>query len=117
MMKIQELSAWHRQMIDKLLAADFTGKIELANQIFSASFEIADENGSLFINPTIDGEAPLIKTIPVEAFSEDIDGAEISVLLFTSFDRAKTLEILRIDGEPVQKLPPVEEFTVMVLGV
>ena len=110
------LSAWHRSIFEKLLNSSFKGRNEIYRQLLSARFEVIDTNQSLNIIPLDTAVAPVEKTIPVEAHGKDGDGCEIQVLLFTRNGVAYMLEVIREDGLPVEKLPAVDTFEVMILA-
>jgi hypothetical protein len=110
------LSHWHREILARLLLAEFPGKAEIQKQLVSATFEVIDANQSLKIVPSTSLRAPVQKTIPVEGHAPDQDEALIQVLLFTRDGRVSMLELLREDGEPIRNLPPVGKFEVLTLA-
>src|SRR4051794_25945389 len=112
----EELSEWHRAILSRLLDASFPGQQELKPQVLSAHFRVIDANQSLEISPRSNTPASVARTVPVEAFATDEDGTAIQALLFTKHGMAYMLEVLRGDGEPVQRLPPASAFGIMVLG-
>ena len=95
---------------------EFPGKAEIKEQLFSAQYEVIDTNGTLDICPIKIEKAPVVKTIPVEAEGEDLDGIPISVLLFTRDGLVYMLEVLRMDGEKVKQLPEASTFELIVLA-
>jgi hypothetical protein len=110
------LPAWHQKMISCLLNVSFPGNPEISRQLKTAEFEVIDANRSLRICPSILVNAPVEKTIPVEASALDTDGIPIEVLLFTRRGVVNMLEILRGDGRTVKEMPSVDQFKVMVLA-
>jgi hypothetical protein len=115
-MTFEEIPPWHREILAKLLRADFPGKAEITQQINTARFRIIDANQSLGISALDSLVAPVVKTIPVEAYATDQDGALVQIMLFTRGGRAYMLEILREDGNSVREFPLIEKFTVLVLA-
>ena len=111
-----ELPLWHQEILSRLLDASFIGKRELATQILASRFKIIDANQSLEILATDSIRAPVIKTIPVEASAMDDNGLQIQVLLFTRHGLPYMLEVLRVDGGEISRLPPSDSFSVTVLG-
>ena len=111
----QELPQWHRDMLCRFLNTPFPGQAELLTQIVNSRFSIIDDNQSLEICPPNSVPAPVIKTIPVEAYASDKDGVPILSLLFTRNGLAYMLEIFRADGGQLTELPPVTAFNIMVL--
>ena len=111
-----DLELWYKEIFANLLGMDFPGKKEIKDQIISGIFEVIDENGSLAIHPVSKIKAPVVKTIPVEAWAQDSDGASIQALLFTRNGFVYMFEILRGDGEPIKHLPSSGKFEVIVLS-
>lgn len=116
-LKFELLPVWHQKIIINLLNTTFVGRDQIKLQLETAYFEIIDKNGSLKIYPQFAKEAPIEKTIPVESWAYDSDGILIQILLFTINGVVNMLEIIREDGKAVFKMPFVEEFKVIVLGV
>ena len=115
--KFSELSEWHQNLLHRLLDADFPGRPQLVDQLTSAEFRVVDNNGSLSISPTNKiPAADLKKRIPVEAYADDCDEIPVHALLFTSQGFAYLLELLRGDGNPIKRMPPVDSFEIMVLA-
>jgi hypothetical protein len=114
--QFHELPVWNRELLSRLLNADFPGQQELKSQISTATYKIIDANQSLSISPTKSVPGQFAKTIPVEASGSDQDGVLIQTLLFTRQGFAYMLEVLREDGNPVKCLPPASEFSVTVLA-
>jgi hypothetical protein len=114
MIRFDELPAWHRVLLTRLLTAEFPGCQELLAQVQISRFRLIDENQSLEIQASADRPAPVLKTIPVEAWARDQDGIWIQSLLFTRSGLAYMLDNLRVDGKPIVQLPPAEAFAVLV---
>lgn len=114
--EFKNLPSWYKEIFDLILNAEFSGKNEIKRQVLSSKFKIIDVNGSMSILPSRKEKAPILKTIPVEAYAQDQDGIEIQVLLFTERRIVYMLEISRVDSERVIELPPANKFEVMVLG-
>jgi hypothetical protein len=106
----QELS-WLKRLLD----ADFPGKYELAVMLTDCEVKILDEYGSLEIRPNVDGNAPVVKSVPVEAEATDTDGMTIHLLLHVFQGRPKELDIYKDDGSLIKSIPPASSFEVIVL--
>ncbi len=114
-MKFVELPNWYKEIIDMLMNTEFPGKAEIKKQLHSADYILDERDGSLKVKHSIAIHAPVEKTIPVEAYANDLDGILIQVLLFTREGITYLLEILREDGNSLIVLPPASSFKVMVL--
>jgi hypothetical protein len=111
-----ELSEWHQEMLSRLLNASFPGQQDLKLQVLESRFRVIDKNQSLEILPTSSAATRVVRTVPVEARTLDVDGVPIESLLFTRHGFAYMLEIMRADGEPVKRLPPATAFDIIALG-
>jgi hypothetical protein len=111
-------TAAEAEIIQRLVAADFPGKKEIANQLRNYQVRRIDDEGSLKLGLTGDAPAAKIeKRIPVEAEAPDSDGIHVHFLLHVSDDRFATeLEIYKDDGTPIKRLPRADELEVIVLG-
>jgi hypothetical protein len=54
----------------------------------------------------VEGKAPVVKRVPVEAEGKDEDGAVIDMVLHVVGGRPVELEFYREDTETVKKMPP-----------
>ncbi len=111
----QDLSTFHRELLTRLLAAEFFGKEQLTQQIHSGRFTVIDANQSLAIKAS-GPRAEVRKRVPVEANALDKDGMMIHSLLFVRGGYVYMLENFRGDGNPIQQMPSAAEFQVLVLG-
>jgi len=103
---------WERRLLDRLFEASFSGREELLRQMKDAQVRTIDEYGSLGLKVTDRVPAPVKNRIPVEGEFDDIDGVPIGVLLFVSHGVAYELQIYRLDGGPIIKLPDPSELRV-----
>jgi len=74
-----------------------------------------DEDGGLELQSQVEGKAPVVKRVPVEAEGKDEDGAVIHMLLHVVDGRPVELEFFREDTETVKKIPPPSAFELIVL--
>jgi hypothetical protein len=101
-------------LLNRLLEPAFPGREELIPMIRSVQVKTIDEDGGLALQSQIDGTAPVVKRIPVEAEAKDDDGFTIHALLHVVEGRPVELEIYKDTGR-VTKLPPASAFEVFVL--
>jgi hypothetical protein len=101
-------------MFSLLLSADFPGKPEVKQHLEAATFHTVDRNQSLQINPQLRLPVSSPRRSPVQATAADRDGVRIEAMLFVKKDGPYLLQIMRANSEPVQTLPPVDQFQVQV---
>ncbi len=104
-----------RELLRRLMEADFPGRDELASMLDQVRVRTIDELGSLELRTQAGGEAPVAKTIPVEAEAQDEDGCLIHVLLHVVDGRPVELEIFKDDGSRVRQMPSPSAFDLLVL--
>ncbi len=102
-------------LLQRLLEAEFPGKNQLAPMIRNVLVRIIDEAGSLELQSQVDGLAPVVKRIPVEAEAKDQDGLTIHVLLHVVAGRPVELEIFKDDSSRVKHMPNSSAFELTVL--
>ena len=90
-----------RQLIARLLAANFTGAAELRPQLSVTLVDSIDDDGSLRLNPEGASPADVSRRIPVEASYPDADGMTVHVLLHVIDGLLDELEVFREDSLPV----------------
>jgi hypothetical protein len=74
-----------------------------------------DEDGGLELESQIEGKAPVVKRIPVEAEGKDRDGTTIHMLLHVKEGRPVELEFFREDGVTVKTMPQPSDFELIVM--
>jgi hypothetical protein len=104
-----------RALLEHLLQADFPGRHELASIMRDILVRTLDEYDGLEIRSQVEGKAPIMKRIPVEAEAKDDDGFTIHVLLHVVDGRPVELEIYKDDGSRVKRKPSPSEFELIVL--
>jgi|SRR5437016_13598545 len=110
-------TAAEAEVIQRLVAADFPGKREIAGQLRSYRVRRIDDEGSLTLE--VNGNAlaaKVAKGIPVEAEAPDADGILVHFLLHVINGIAAELEIYKDDGTPIRRMPRADELDVVVLG-
>ncbi len=90
-----------RELIARLLAADFAGAPELRLQLSTTLVDSIDDDGSLGLNPEGASLAEVDHRIPVEATYPDADGMTVHVLIHVIDGLLDELEVYREDSLPV----------------
>src|SRR5260221_2217208 len=104
-----------RSLLERLLEAEFPGRDELAPMIRNILVRTIDQDGGLEIRSQIEGKAPVVKRIPVEAEVKDVDGVVIHMLLHVLDGRPVELEFFREDGTTVKRMPSPSDLELIVL--
>jgi hypothetical protein len=105
------------RVVQRLLAADFPGKGELAEQLVGSRVRIIDDEGSLgFELRDATKPAAVQRRIPVEADAVDEDGIHVHFLLHVVDGFAKELEVYKDDGSHIKRMPRPDDLEVIVLS-
>lgn len=103
-------------VMQRLVAADFPGKEEIAKQLASCRVRIIDDEGSLELQLSDTASpATVRKRIPVEADAVDEDGIHVHFLLHVANGLAKELEVYKDDGSPIRRMPSPNDLEIIVL--
>ena len=102
-------------LLNRLLEAEFPGRDELARLLRRVLVKIIDEDGGLELQTQVEGKAPVVKRVPVEAEGKDEDGAVIHMLLHVVDGRPVELEFYKDGIGTVKKMPPPSAFELVVL--
>ena len=104
-----------RELLLRLMEAEFPGRNELALMIQDILVRTIDEFGSLELQSQSERTVQVIQRVPVEAEAKDIDGHEIHIMLHVVDGRPVELEILKIDGDSILRMPDPPAFELVVL--
>ena len=115
--RLRKPTSAERALLERLLQADFPGKHELASIMRDVLVRTLDEEGGLEIQSQVEGQAPVIKRVPVEAEAKDIDGSTIHALLHVVEGRPVELEIYKDNGSTVKRSPAPSEFDLIILPI
>jgi hypothetical protein len=113
--EFRETTALERALLERLLEADFPGKSQLVPLVRNVLVRTIDDDGGLEIRCQIEGTAPVVKRVPVEAEGKDDDGVVIHMLLHVVDGRPVELEFFREDAGAVKKIPHPSVFELIVL--
>ena len=109
------LTEWERAILNALLSREFPGAEVLRQQAMSAAVSgIYDESGDpsvglVVLNDTVP-QFPRSYRVPVESLAEDRSGEPISFLVHVQDGYLFELEVFRLDGEPIERLPTAKEL-------
>jgi hypothetical protein len=102
-------------LLNRLLEAEFPGRDELTALLCEVLVRTIDDDGGLELQSQIDGSAPVVQRVPVEAEGKDEDGAVIHMLLHVVKGRPVELEFYRDGVGNVRKMPLPSAFDLIVL--
>jgi len=111
----REPTSLERALFDRVLEAEFPGRLELVPLLRNAVVRTIDSDGGIEIDSRSAGKAPVVRRVPVEAEGRDEDGTVIHMLLHVVDGRPAELEFFREDGLHVRRLPAPSEFELIVL--
>jgi hypothetical protein len=113
--QFREPTLSERAILRRLLEAEFPGKSKLAALLENVLVRTIDGDGGLELQTQVEGEAPVVKRVPVEAEGKDVDGAMIHLCLHVHKGKPVELEFFREDAQTVKMLPQPSEFELIVL--
>jgi hypothetical protein len=114
--EFREPTAFERALLARLLEANFPGRSDLAVLLGNLLVRTIDENGGLELESQVEGKAPVVKRVPVEAEGKDEDGAIIHMLLHVREGRPVELEFFREDAVRVKMVPQPSAFELIVMS-
>jgi hypothetical protein len=113
--EFREPTVREQALLNRLLEAEFPGRDELDPLLRRVFVKTIDEDGGLGLQSQIEGKAPVVKRVPVEAEGRDEDGVVIHMELHVVNGRPIELEFFREDTQTVKKIPPPSAFELIVL--
>jgi hypothetical protein len=99
-------------LIAMLTSADFLGRAEVLTQLQSCRVRTIDDEGSLEIQTSSDRRALVRYRVCTELYGPDLDGTQISVMLHVVDGFCREIEIYKVDGSPIQRMPDTWELFV-----
>ncbi len=100
------------KLLNRLLAEDFPGKAEIAEQVKGARAEQIDGNGSLKFFVSSPGQVVTRFRIPAEGEFEDVDGTTIHLLLHVVNGVIDELEVYKDDSSAVIRMPDAKDLRI-----
>jgi len=88
-----------------LISSEFLGRAEVLAQLRSCHVRAIDEEGSLEIRTSCDQQALVRYRVCTELYGPDLDGTQISVMLHVVDGFCQEIEIYKLDGSPIQRMP------------
>jgi hypothetical protein len=114
--QFREPTAVERALLERLLEADFPGRNELVGLLRNVLVRTVGGGASLELKSQVEGKAPVMKRVPVEAEGKDEDGTMIHMLLHVNNDgKPIELEFFREDAGAIKRMPPPAAFELIVL--
>jgi hypothetical protein len=104
-------------LLNRLLDDDFPGRDELAHLFSLILVKVIDKDGGLELQSQLEGKAPVVKRVPIEAEGKDVDGVVVHMLLHVVDGRPVELEFYREDAGAVKNMPTPSDFDLIVLPV
>ncbi len=102
-------------LLNRLLEAEFPGRGGLAHLLREVLVRTIDDDGGLELQSQIEGRAPVVQRVPVEAEGKDEDGTVIHMLLHVIEGRPVGLGFYRDGLGNVRKMPRPSAFELIVL--
>ncbi len=102
-------------LLNRLLEAEFPGRDELGHLLRDVLVRTVSDDGGLELQSQVEGRAPVVKRVPVEAEGKDEGGAVIHMLLHVVEGRPVELEFYRDGLGNVRKMPRPSAFEPIVL--
>ena len=101
----RSLAKNENEVLHKLLNHDFPGSDVLRQQLVSCLAKDAEDDdnyGSIYLKTSLKERAEVVGQVPIEATMEDNDSAPILILLHVIDGYLGELEVLKLDGTPMQ---------------
>ncbi len=111
----RRLNEIERQLIGRLLEANFPGRDTLLEQVDHSLVTPFDTDGSLSFDVQTTVAANVTWRVPTEGEFKDADGVTIHVLLHVVNGFINELEIFKEDGSAVVRMPNPSELQVIHL--
>ena len=92
-----------------LTSANFLGRAEVLAQLQSCHVRTIDGEGGLEIRTACDQQAVVRYRVCIELYGPDLDGTQISVMLHVVDGFVREIEIYKLDGSPIQRMPDTWE--------
>ncbi len=108
----REITEQETELVSRLLASTSQSdalRAQLSNSRVRGIAEYRDEYGSIEFQAA---QAPGVSHALVTAFANDADGIPIEILLFTKAGALSELEIVKLDGSKIIRMPLPDEFKI-----
>jgi hypothetical protein len=120
MSDFRQLTAYEEEVLRTLLSRPFPGREELLLQLPHVKARVItgynDNYGSIEFTHPYRGlsSSNVTRRVPVEGRAYDADGVSIGHLLHIVNGKLHELEVLRVDGKPIQVRPDPEDLDLFV---
>jgi len=108
-----EINDYYTGLLHKMFEYDFPGKVDLVRQLPHTKARLMDppnEYGSVEFHVDSNELATVENRLPIELEALDEDGIPIAVLLFVDDGKLNFLEVSKVDGSKIIKMPTPETF-------
>ena len=112
----REPTLFERQLLKRLLDLTNAGDDltrEVASRRVRTIVEHGDNYGSIELDAPVDRRDAGLHVL-ADALASDIDGVPIEAVLFSCRGRVVELEILKLDGSPIVRMPRPSEFNLFL---
>jgi hypothetical protein len=92
-----------------LTSFDFLGRAEVIDQLESCLVRVIDDEGSLELRVSSGQVATVRYRVCSELYGPDVDGVQISVMLHVVDGICREIEIYKVDGTDIQRMPDAWE--------
>jgi hypothetical protein len=111
----RKLNERERELLEKLLDAEFPGRDEWRTQLNSMTGNQVIEDGTLILRCDAALPLPTKYKLGIEGMCKDADGGDIAVLLHADGNGfLRMLEILKYDGSPVINPPSARNLVLLL---
>mgnify|MGYP001586404475 CR=1 FL=1 len=115
--EFRKLNDFESKLLSKLLENPFPGRDEIRDQIKNCRVKMldigVDNYGSIEFETDSKSFAQVKQRAPVEARAFE-NNVPIDVLIHVVDGKIKELEIVKLDGSPIEKIPSPSEFKVTI---
>jgi hypothetical protein len=113
--EFRKLNERERELLEKLLDAEFPGRDEWRTQLDSMTGKQIIEDGTLILRCDAGLPLPTKYKLGIEGMCKDADGGDIGVLLHADRNGfLRMLEILKYDGSPVINPPSARDLVLLL---
>lgn len=113
----RKLNDFESKLLDRLLENPFPGRDDIRDQIKNCRVKMldvgVDNYGSIEFETDSKSFAQVNQRVPIEARAFE-DKVPIDVLIHVVDGKIKELEILKVDGSSIDKMPSPSEFKVTI---
>jgi hypothetical protein len=110
----RQLDSRERELLEKLLDAEFPGRDELRAQLGSVTAKQIGDDGTLMLRCASGPTSPSEYGPAIHGMCKDSDGMTIWFMLHTKGGFMHMLEIVKDDGSPIVNTPTAHDLVVLL---